>query len=712
MQKFVERCVRGLGLAGLCVAGGACMMWGFAPAAIPVYVISASLCGLVLLPYICVAVGLVLVTTGILPVMYAWDSPVPGIYYAGEQVCEKYLILLTFTMIMTKAIWLKKARHGNAAGVTVGPWIMTCAAIMTVVSNIGTYIDRPIYGLAGGLAEALACVCLYNIMKPGLGILIRNSGIGATSASDGKYDSNQVMISVLLMVCMCLWIVPGDVYHGLNIMLMAGLVILLGTIRLGGAAYGFGVAFIVGGINAVKTQQSEWMLWMLLLTLVMLIGSALAGRKKLVMALFYVIGVGLATFAGGTLPHGGVELVMYLVDMMVPFAVFAVVPHMAVLDMPAGERQMGCVQAAATEMNRLTMAKMEDMANTFRRLDYTFAGSDDPGISLGQVGDLVEGFRDQIGRIGEAHELADERLADKLKSMGMEDVSISVLADTSGRNRYYVAGRTRGEGMILSRQVAELLSAHFGRNIRAGMNSPSLFFDEYRSAEYEECASYRCRYHVRRIKKCGSPVSGDNFSIREYEDGRLVMMLSDGMGSGSLASCESCMMLDTMEEMLEAGFAPEYSISFANNCMSRRNKGRTFTTFDMAVIDMYDGVLRSYKQGAAVTYIVRPGDDDNRLETITSTTLPVGVLDEADCDEMELKLAAGDAVVMISDGISDMDDDDRMEDILKNIRIGDSKKMVDEILGGMIGREDAYMRDDITVMVAVMGKSENSIKYS
>ena len=83
------------------------------------------------------------------------------------------------------------------------------------------------------------------------------------------------------------------------------------------------------------------------------------------------------------------------------------------------------------------------------------------------------------------------------------------------------------------------------------MDSPSLFFDEYRSAVYEEAARYKGRYHVRRIKKYGSPVSGDNFSVKEYEDGRLVMMLSDGMGSGSLASCESCMMLDTMEELLK-----------------------------------------------------------------------------------------------------------------------------------------------------------------
>ena len=114
-----------------------------------------------------------------------------------------------------------------------------------------------------------------------------------------------------------------------------------------------------------------------------------------------------------------------------------------------------------------------------------------------------------------------------------------------------MAGRTSGQGMVLSRHVADVLSGYFRKNIRAGMDSPSLFFDEYRSAVYEEAARYKGRYHVRRIKKYGSPVSGDNFSVKEYEDGRLVMMLSDGMGSGSLASCESCMMLDTMEELLK-----------------------------------------------------------------------------------------------------------------------------------------------------------------
>ena len=327
---------------------------------------------------------------------------------------------------------------------------------------------------------------------------------------------------------------------------------------------------------------------------------------------------------------------------------------------------------------------------------------------MGQIGELVDGFRRQIDLIGEAREISDEKLLGQIRSLGMDEVRVTASMDSGNRSRYYVAGKTSGQGMVLSRQVADVLSGYFRKNIRAGLDSPSLFFDEYRSAVYEEAARYKGRYHVRRIKKYGSPVSGDNFSVKEYEDGRLVMMLSDGMGSGSLASCESCMMLDTMEELLEAGFTPEYSIAFANRCMSRRNKGRIFTTFDMVVIDMYDGTMRSFKQGASVTYVIRPGDDGNEVRQITSTTLPVGVLDDAECDMADVKLAAGDAVVMVSDGLSDMDVSDHMQDVLKGIRVGDSRRMVDDILGAMIGQGDVSLRDDVTVMAAVISGSEKS----
>ena len=136
--------------------------------------------------------------------------------------------------------------------------------------------------------------------------------------------------------------------------------------------------------------------------------------------------------------------------------------------------------------------------------------------------------------------------------------------------------------------------------------------------------------------------------------------------------------------------------------------GAHIYTFDMVVIDMYDGSMTSFKQGASLTYVVHPGEKGNSVEVISSTTLPVGVLDEADCDIADINLSAGDAVVMVSDGISDMDTDGVMNRLLGNIHIGDSRKLVDEIVGKMLGQEDISPRDDVTVMAAVIGRSEKS----
>lgn len=558
--------------------------------------------------------------------------------------------------------------------------------------------------------EVAIFMCASVILKPGIGLLYTYiCGDASDVERDESWNISQGIVSLMALAAVVLWVVPGEDIYGVNPAFMLALVLILYAVYRTGAVYGCGMAAVAGSIVSVKLNDSRWLMWMLLVTLVMLIGRALTGRRKVSASLFYVLGCVLASVADGTVLWNGSgrEIAFYYINIAVPVVLFACIPG-ALLGAMDEETDPACLQAAAAEINRLTACKIEDMANVFRRLDYTFAGSDEPAISLGQIGELVDGFRRQIDLIGEAREISDEKLLGQIRSLGMDEVRVTASMDSGNRSRYYVAGRTSGQGMVLSRQVADVLSGYFRKNIRAGMDSPSLFFDEYRSAVYEEAARYKGRYHVRRIKKYGSPVSGDNFSVKEYEDGRLVMMLSDGMGSGSLASCESCMMLDTMEELLEAGFAPEYSIAFANRCMSRRNKGRIFTTFDMVVIDMYDGTMRSFKQGASVTYVIRPGDDGNEVRQITSTTLPVGVLDDAECDMADVKLAAGDAVVMVSDGLSDMDVSDHMQDVLKGIRVGDSRRMVDDILGAMIGQGDVSLRDDVTVMAAVISGSEKS----
>ena len=98
------------------------------------------------------------------------------------------------------------------------------------------------------------------------------------------------------------------------------------------------------------------------------------------------------------------------------------------------------------------------MANVFRRLDYTFAGSDEPAISLGQIGELVDGFRRQIDLIGEAREISDEKLLGQIRSLGMDEVRVTASMDSGNRSRYYVAGKTSGQGMVLSRTISNVVN--------------------------------------------------------------------------------------------------------------------------------------------------------------------------------------------------------------------------------------------------------------
>lgn len=702
MREKVNGFVGVMAVAILCMVSGLCMVWGIAPVVLAVYVAACAVCGRYMITCIGCATGVAAGSMGIAGLLHAYEYMIPGPAYSGVMVTEKYLVLLGLAMCLMKIVYSRNSR--SYVRVIV---VMSAAVLM---GNIVVYADNMLMAAAYGVVEAAIFMCASVILKPGIGLLYTYiCGDASDVERDESWNISQGIVSLMALAAVVLWVVPGEDIYGVNPAFMLALVLILYAVYRTGAVYGCGMAAVAGSIVSVKLNDSRWLMWMLLVTLVMLIGRALTGRRKVSASLFYVLGCVLASVADGTVLWNGSgrEIAFYYINIAVPVVLFACIPG-ALLGAMDEETDPACLQAAAAEINRLTACKIEDMANVFRRLDYTFAGSDEPAISLGQIGELVDGFRRQIDLIGEAREISDEKLLGQIRSLGMDEVRVTASMDSGNRSRYYVAGRTSGQGMVLSRQVADVLSGYFRKNIRAGMDSPSLFFDEYRSAVYEEAARYKGRYHVRRIKKYGSPVSGDNFSVKEYEDGRLVMMLSDGMGSGSLASCESCMMLDTMEELLEAGFAPEYSIAFANRCMSRRNKGRIFTTFDMVVIDMYDGTMRSFKQGASVTYVIRPGDDGNEVSQITSTTLPVGVLDDAECDMADVKLAAGDAVVMVSDGLSDMDVSNHMQDVLKGIRVGDSRRMVDDILGAMIGQGDVSLRDDVTVMAAVISGSEKS----
>lgn len=65
--------------------------------------------------------------------------------------------------------------------------------------------------------------------------------------------------------------------------------------------------------------------------------------------------------------------------------------------------------------------------------------------------------------------------------------------------------------------------------------------------------------------------------------------------------------------------------------------------------DLYTGDCEFLKIGASTTFLKRK----HWVETITSTSMPMGILQDVDYECTRKRLEEGDYIVMVSDGVMD-----------------------------------------------------------
>ena len=141
-------------------------------------------------------------------------------------------------------------------------------------------------------------------------------------------------------------------------------------------------------------------------------------------------------------------------------------------------------------------------------------------------------------------------------------------------------------------------------------------------------------------------VSGD--TICTFESGeRTYMLLSDGMGSGRMASLASEVSAMFLDRMLSAGAGLEITLRMLNHIL-RANTGEVSTTVDLCELDRVTGEVKFVKSGAAPSYVIR-GDSLFRLQ---SKTVPIGILRALDAELIRFHVEPGDVIVMVSDGVA------------------------------------------------------------
>ncbi len=149
--------------------------------------------------------------------------------------------------------------------------------------------------------------------------------------------------------------------------------------------------------------------------------------------------------------------------------------------------------------------------------------------------------------------------------------------------------------------------------------------------------------------KPGGQISGDSFGVQQLSDGRMVVVLSDGMGSGEAAAQESRATVSLFTGLYAAGFDRESVLETINKLLILRG-GETYATVDAVLIHRASGKAEFIKFGAVPSVLVKEG----RSIRIASESLPIGIVEAAKPEVFMRMLSEKDQIVLMSDGVWDV----------------------------------------------------------
>lgn len=192
----------------------------------------------------------------------------------------------------------------------------------------------------------------------------------------------------------------------------------------------------------------------------------------------------------------------------------------------------------------------------------------------------------------------------------------------------------------------------------------------------------------------GYEICGDNYMIKEKNNGHFVCAISDGMGKGYSAFTESEVTLKLINQMMDLNLESSTSLEILNSFYSVQGYLDRYATLDFLDINRHTGIGNIYKLGASTSYVLRK---NKMIDQIKNQALPFGMDDSI--TSLEYPLEEGDLIIMSSDGIfENILDEHKLQDFIENIRDYPPQKIVYEILNYAV-HANLKVKDDMSVIV-------------
>ena len=203
-------------------------------------------------------------------------------------------------------------------------------------------------------------------------------------------------------------------------------------------------------------------------------------------------------------------------------------------------------------------------------------------------------------------------------------------------------------------------------------------------------------------------VGGDFFNYFALESGLVALLVGDVSGKGVGAA----LLMANIQASLRTRFALGQGLSAIADAIDRdieaNSPGPVYATLFIAIFDPATRRMRYVNAGHNPQYIRR---GDGRLEKMSSTGLPVGLLAGHGYSERDVQLAPGDLLFFYTDGCVEMENEaaemfgsERLESLVASSGHGSADDVLMTVEGAIAkfrGGRDLF--DDATMMAVTVG---------
>ncbi len=302
----------------------------------------------------------------------------------------------------------------------------------------------------------------------------------------------------------------------------------------------------------------------------------------------------------------------------------------------------------------------------------------------------------------------DEHLEKKLKShlkkIGVKMLSSVFYITPQGKYELHLTVKALKGMCVATKELSYEVGRCIGKIMMPQQGERPIIGGQYCTIACVESARFQTLQGVAKIGKDCEQISGDTFLMTDLPGGKKGIAISDGMGSGEEACRESTMVVEMLEELLEAGFPAKTAIEIMNTALVIGREDVRFSTIDVCLFDLYTGSCEFVKAGASTTFIKKK----DKVEKISSTTLPIGVIKDMEIQSEERELESGDFVIMVTDGVMDAlpakEQEELMIQYINELHTVNPKELAHALLGKVLEKSGEKPVDDMTIMAVGLWK--------